>query len=102
MFGLSKPSLMMSNDCSSGTPAAIMVDIWRVNRAMSIGLIFFPAPSREMPFLRTLTGVMPCLRSCALTRVGFWLDSSPLTLVPFLSVPSHTKTLVFNALSAMG
>ncbi|MNP44612.1 hypothetical protein D3C76_1384830 [compost metagenome] len=101
MFGLSKPSAMMSKDCSSGTPAPIMVAIWRVNRAMSRGLIFLPAPSREMPFLRTRVGLIPCLRSCALTSAVLVPDNSPLIFPPFLSVPSQTKTLIFCAFSAM-
>ena len=92
---------MMSNDCSSGTPAFIMVAICRVNSAMSIGLIFLPAPNKETAFLRTFSGLIPCLRSCALINAGLWPASSPLTLPPFLSVPSQVNTLVFNAFSAM-
>ncbi|MCY1560932.1 hypothetical protein D9M68_981300 [compost metagenome] len=92
---------MMSKDCISGTPAFIMVAICRVKRAISSGLIFFPALSREADFLRTLVGLMPCLRSWALTRAGFCPEISPLTLEPFLSVPSQAKVLVRSAFSAM-
>ena len=73
-----------------------MVAICRVNRAMSMGFTFLPAPSREIPFLRTLSGLMPCLRRWAFTSMGFCPVSSPLTLAPFLSVPSQMKTLVLT------
>ncbi|MCY1563412.1 hypothetical protein D9M68_1010030 [compost metagenome] len=66
-----------------------------------MGLIFFPALSREVDFLRTLMGLMPCLRSWAFTSAGFCPLSSPLTFEPFLSVPSQTKVLVLSAFSAM-
>jgi hypothetical protein len=37
----------MSNDCSSGTPALIMVDIWRVKVEMSLALIALPLVRRR-------------------------------------------------------
>ena len=40
--GLAWPLPTMSNDCSSGTPAFIMVASWRVNSAMSLPVIFLP------------------------------------------------------------
>src|SRR5690606_389856 len=101
MLGFSRPSAMMSKDCSSGTPAFIMVAICRVKMAMSMGLIFLPAPNRATDFLRTLSGLMPCLRSCALIRAGFCPFISPLSLPPRLSVPSQAKVLVFIAFVAM-
>ena len=93
---------MMSKDCSSGTPAFIMVAICRVNRAISSGLMALPAPNSETAFLRTLVGLTPCLRSWALTNAIFCPAVSPLILAPLRSVPSQTKVLVFCAFSAMG
>lgn len=101
MFGLLKFLLMMLNDCSSGMLVVIMVDIWWVNRVMFIGLIFFFVFSREMFFLWILIGVMFCLCSCVLIRVGFWLDSLFLILVFFLLVFFYMKILVFNVLFVM-
>ncbi|MNJ66832.1 hypothetical protein D3C77_629460 [compost metagenome] len=71
MAGLSKPSPMMSKDCNNGTPAFIIVAICRVNRAMSWALIRLPMLKTEWFFLRTLPGLMPCLRSFALISAGF-------------------------------
>jgi hypothetical protein len=34
----------MSKDCTSGTPAFIMVAIWRENTAMSPGVMGLPPP----------------------------------------------------------
>ncbi|MNL30162.1 hypothetical protein D3C87_1518830 [compost metagenome] len=79
----------MSNDCNSGTPAFIMVAIWRVNRAMSWALMRVPTLNSETDFLRTLPGLMPCLRSCALISAGFCPLNSPVTFVPLRSVPSQ-------------
>ena len=43
----------MSNDCSKGTPAFIIVANWRVKIAMSFGLIFLPARMRRFFILVT-------------------------------------------------
>ncbi|MCY1312240.1 hypothetical protein D9M70_626450 [compost metagenome] len=80
---------MMSNACNSGTPAFIMVAIWRVKRAISSGLMRLPLLNIEVDFLRTFCGLMPCLRSCALTSAGLWPVSSPLIFVPLRSLPSQ-------------
>jgi hypothetical protein len=41
----------ISNACSSGTPAFIMVASWRVKKAMSLGLIFLPERMRRFLIL---------------------------------------------------
>ncbi len=55
MAGFSWPAPMMSNDCTSGMPAVIIVAIWREKIAMSAAV------------------TLPCLRNsmlCLRTRVG--------------------------------
>ncbi|MNP78786.1 hypothetical protein D3C76_1764850 [compost metagenome] len=78
-----------------------MVAICRVKRAMSWGVMRLPSLNIDVDFLRTLPGLMPCLRNCALISAGFWPLSSPVTFAPFLSVPSQLYTLVLAALTAM-
>ncbi|MNL13730.1 hypothetical protein D3C87_1346470 [compost metagenome] len=92
---------MMSNDCRSGTPAFIIVAICRVKRAISWALMRLPMSKIDVVFRRTLPGLMPCLRSCALTSAGFCPLNSPLIFVPLRSVPSQAYTLIFAALTAM-
>jgi len=53
---LAFPRPTMSKACKSGTPAFIMVAIWRVNSAMSLGLIL--RPERILRFL-IFTGRTP-------------------------------------------
>jgi len=40
--GFAWPLPTMSNDCSSGTPAFIIVASWRVNSVRSLSWIFLP------------------------------------------------------------
>ena len=55
---------------TSGTPACIMVAIWRAKMAMSAGSGFLAPPNRAWGFFLTLIGLMPCLRSSLLARVS--------------------------------
>ncbi len=86
-LGLLLPRPTMSNDCNSGTPAFIMVAIWRVNRAMSLGLILLPERMRR--FL-ILVGRTPWRRSVALTWFSPAARTSPRTVFPLRSLPSHS------------
>ena len=52
-LGFGFPRATMSNDCSKGTPAFIIVANWRVKIAMSFGLIFLPARMRRFFILVT-------------------------------------------------
>ena len=52
IFGFSLPRATMSNDCSRGTPALIMVESCRVNSAISFGLIVLPPLARRFFILR--------------------------------------------------
>ena len=80
----------MSNDCSSGTPAFIIVDSWRVKIAMSFCLIDLPPLMRRF---FTLLTMMPWRRRLALTMASPPARISPRTILPFLSLPSHSKTM---------
>jgi hypothetical protein len=79
----------MSNDWISGTPARIIVASWRVKIAMSFCLIALAAAQRR--FL-TLVTRMPWRRRLALTTASPPARISPRTILPFLSLPSHSKT----------
>jgi hypothetical protein len=85
----------MSKACKSGTPAFIIVANWRVNRAMSLGLIRLPARMRR--FL-IFVGKTPCRRRVACTWFSPPARVSPRTTLPFLSLPSHSKTKSLTSL----
>ena len=86
----STPSANNFKLCTSGTPAFIMVAIWRVNSAISMGFmdcryrvafgLFFTAVAR-----------IPCLSNWALTLVMLLLDISPETFLPLRSTPLYKK-----------
>ena len=84
--GFAWPLATMSKDCSSGTPAFIIVASWRVNRVMSLSVIFLPLRSDR--FL-TLVTRMPWRRSVALTTFSPLARSSPRTCLPLRSRPSQ-------------
>ena len=86
-LGLPRPT--MSNDCSNGTPAFIMVASWRVKMAISRGLMDFPERMRR--FL-ILIGKTPCLRKDTLTWFSPAARISPRTCLPPRSLPSHSNT----------
>ena len=95
--GLEAPLLTISNDCSSGTPAFIIVASWRVKSAMS----FEPT---DPPPLR-LTGLtfctrMPWRRSVALTAASLTARNSPRMTLPALSLPSQLKVSSFGPFAA--
>ena len=82
------PSATMSNDCTSGTPAFIMVASWREKIAMSAGVIaFLRSPNSGLGFLRTVCVITPCLRSWALASARLSLCTSPCTVLPRRSLP---------------
>jgi hypothetical protein len=76
----------MSKDCSSGTPAFIMVASWRVNKVTSLSLTLPPLPIGR--FL-TLVTTMPWRRSVTLTTASPPAFISPLMIFPDLSLPSQ-------------
>src|SRR5512139_378533 len=94
------PRATISNDCSSGTPAFIMVASWRVNRVTSFSVIFLAVLNSVLCFL-TLVTVMPCLRSWVLTKAKPPACIWPLTFLPRLSMPSHRKVASLTAFAAV-
>ena len=80
----------MSNDCSSGTPAFIIVASCRVKMAMSFCLMARPPEVRR--FLSFVTR-MPWRRRLAVTAASPPERISPRTTLPFLSLPSHSKMI---------
>src|SRR5487761_2016833 len=97
IFGLVLPRATMSNDWIIGTPARIMVDSWRVKTAMSFCLIARPPLIRR--FLTLLTR-MPWRRRLAPTTASPPARISPRTILPFLSLPSHSKTSSLRCFAA--
>ena len=87
--GLPWPLPTMSNACSSGTPAFIIVASWRVNSVMSFSVTLPPLPRFCFLILMTL---MPCRRS---SRVDLRLRrrraSRRATVLPALSLPSQRE-----------
>jgi hypothetical protein len=86
-FGLGLPRATMSNACSSGTPAFIIVASCRVKTAMSFCLIERPPLMRR--FFTRVTR-MPCRRRLADTMASPPARISPRITLPFLSRPSHS------------
>ena len=82
------PRPTMSNACSSGTPAFIIVASWRVNSVTSLSLIFLPV--LNVCFLILVTR-MPCLRNDALTSASPAARISPRTFLPLRSLPSQAN-----------
>src|SRR5690606_30990611 len=75
-----------------GTPDLIMVAIWRLKTAISLGVMVLPVPPNSgLGLVLTTVGLMPCLRSSARSRLALLACCSPFILVPRLSVPSQTK-----------
>ena len=97
MRGFVLPRATMSKACSSGTPARIIVASCRVKMAMSFCLIERPPPIRR--FL-TLVTRMPWRRRLALTMASPPARNSPRTILPVLSLPSHSKTKSLMLLAA--
>ena len=92
MRGFFWPEARMSKLCTIGTPDCSMVAIWRLNTAISLGETALPAaPNSGLDLVRTTVGLMPCLRSSALSRLAFLDWFSPFILTPRLSVPSQMK-----------
>ena len=98
IFGFSWPRPTMSNACTSGTPAAIMVASWRMKMAMSFGMIFLPAPPNSgLGFFLILSGLTPMRRSSDFTWASVAAVRLPFIRLPLASVPSqaHTTSSVF-------
>ena len=87
------PPDRISKLCTIGTPEASMVAICRLKMVISSAEMREPAlPNSGLGLGLTIVGLMPCLRSSALTRLALLAEISPLILVPRLSVPSQTNT----------
>jgi hypothetical protein len=98
--GLECPRATISNDCSNGTPAFIMVASWRVNSVTSLSVMRLLLENRLLCFL-TLVTVIPCLRSTELTVASPPACNWPLTFLPRLSMPSHRKVASLIAFAAV-
>src|SRR5690348_6776108 len=93
------PPAMISYAGTVGTPAAIMVAIWRLKMATSRGFTVEPAaPNRGFGFSLTAWGFMPWRRSSALTRLALRDCISPFIFTPRLSSATHSYTV--NCLTA--
>ncbi len=78
----------LSNDCSRGTPAFIIVAICLVNSATSFSLTL---PPLFLVCFLTFVTITPWRRSVALTTWSPAARISPLTTLPVLSLPSQAK-----------
>src|SRR5262245_22303750 len=88
--GFSWPAPTMSNDCTSGMPAVIIVASWRENIAMSAA-VTLPCLRNSMLCLRTRVGTTPWRRSSERTAASLVETTFPLTFLPVRSVPSHVN-----------
>src|SRR5688572_19402988 len=88
--GFSCPAPTMSNDCTSGMPAVIIVASCREKMAISPG-VTLPCLRNSMLCLRTRVGTTPWRRSSERTAASLVETTLPLTLLPVRSVPSHVK-----------
>jgi hypothetical protein len=85
------PPAMISKACTIGTPAAIMVAIWRLKMATSRGFTREPAePNSGLGFSLTDCGFMPWRRNSALTRLALRPCISPFIRTPRLSSATHS------------
>src|SRR5690242_16212685 len=80
----------MSNDCTSGMPADIIVASCREKMAMSPA-VTLPCLRNSMLCLRTRVGTTPWRRSSVRTAASLVETTLPLTFLPVRSVPSHVK-----------
>src|SRR5688572_21573172 len=80
----------MSNDCTSGMPACIIVASCRENRAMSPA-VTLPCLRNSMLCLRTRVGTTPWRRNSVRTAASLVETTLPLTFLPVRSVPSHVN-----------
>ncbi len=78
----------MSKACSSGTPAFIIVESWRVKIATSLPPMDLPPLMRRF---FTFVTMMPWRRMLALTAASPPARNSPRTSLPVRSLPSHSK-----------
>src|SRR6187551_1087410 len=88
--GFSWPAPTMSNDCTSGMPAVIIVASWREKIAMSAA-VTLPCLRNSMLCLRTRVGTTPWRRSSERTAASLVETTLPLTFLPVRSVPSHVN-----------
>src|SRR6185503_5477699 len=80
----------MSNDCTSGMPADIIVASWREKIAIS-PIETLPCLRNSMLCLRTRVGTTPWRRRSARTAASLLETTLPLTFLPVRSVPSHVN-----------
>jgi hypothetical protein len=74
-----------------------MVASWRVKSVISFSVIF-PLAAKA-PCFFTFVTVIPWRRKVALTTASPAARISPLTTLPFLSLPSHRKGNLFGCVS---
>ena len=98
IFGFSLPRATMSNDCNRGTPALIMVESWRVNKAMSFGLMVLPALTRRFFILSTR---MPWRCKVLRTTASDAARISPWAGRFCLSTPCQTNMKVLTSFSVL-
>ena len=89
--GFSCPLPTISNDCTSGTPADIIVASCRLNTVMSLVSIFPFAPNKGLGFFFSLVGFIPCFLSAVLAAASLGAAISPVTFLVLLSRPSQIK-----------
>src|SRR5690242_15018239 len=83
----------MSNDCTSGIPAVIIVASCRENMAISPA-VTLPCLRNRVLCLRTRVGTTPWRRSSVRTAASLVETTLPLTFLPVRSVPSHVNGVV--------
>src|SRR6266568_7214924 len=87
----------ISRHCTSGSPASIMTENWRVKMASSFESTLPPKVGRlnSLPFSDILVGVICWRRRMLASSDLFGAASSPLTLEPARLVPRYVKTGMF-------
>src|ERR1700752_19481 len=88
----------MSNDCTSGMPADIIVASWREKMAISAA-VTLPCLRNRLLCLRTRVGTTPWRRSSERTAASLVETTLPLTFLPARSVPSHVNGVVVVAVA---
>src|SRR3984885_1668435 len=85
---------MISNACTIGMPADIMVASWRANTAMSIGVTLPPERNAVLGVL-TRVAATPWRRKSARKVASLAASDLPRTLLPRLSLPSQRNWVSF-------
>src|SRR5207302_1238234 len=79
----------ISRHCTSGKPASIMTENWRVNTAKSLALTpcLKVGKLNSLPFSESLLTLICCRRSTFISSALLVADCSPLTAPPVRFVP---------------